>query len=327
MVSHWHQIWNPSKALPYSLASPTAHLTRCLCTPCADQPWLSPPKHQPCPSLPARLFTWATQHLTLLFIYGSLTNPSGLSAQRPSLTFLIKQSGLPVFPVNSDFSLHITNLNLETYISAQIISTKGKNHDYLFTLASLKPSTACDILTEAWYTWQSQSPPPSTEAEAALPSHFIYLVFNINFCELFPDLTLREGETTGVPFRQPASWRLSSALAVDIPSFLLRKRSDRNPSKEALKFPQYPCSQQQRPGQVGLLAMEMGVESGPLGQATAVPSRYEGGGPGPPSLISKLGGEETLFFPAPKLQDSQRNPDWLGWADDHHHCYSCGNHK
>lgn len=63
--------------------------------------------------------------------------------------------------------------------------------------------------------------------------------------------------------------------------------------------------------------MEMGVESGPLDQATAMPSRYEGGGPGTPSLISKLGGEETLFF----------NPDWLGLADDHHHCYSCGTQK
>ena len=66
--------------------------------------------------------------------------------------------------------------------------------------------------------------------------------------------------------------------------------------------------------------MEMGVESGPLDQATAVPSRYEGGGPGAPSLTSKLGDEETL-------EDSQGNPDWLGLADDHYHCYSCGKHK
>ena len=51
--------------------------------------------------------------------------------------------------MNSDFSLHITNLNLVTYISVQIISTKGKNHDYLFTLAPLKPSTVRDTLTEA----------------------------------------------------------------------------------------------------------------------------------------------------------------------------------
>ena len=73
--------------------------------------------------------------------------------------------------------------------------------------------------------------------------------------------------------------------------------------------------------------MEMGVESGPLDQATAVPSRYEGGGPGAPSLASKRGDEETLFFPAPKLEDSQGNPDWLGLPDDHYHCYSCGKHK
>lgn len=55
---------------------------------------------------------------------------------------------------------------------------------------------------------------------------------------------------------------------------------------------------------MGLLATEMGVELGPLDQATAVPSRYKGGGPGTPSLTSKLGDEETLFLPAPKLQDS-----------------------
>lgn len=122
---------------------------RCLCTPCADQPWLSPPAHQPCPSLPARLFTQATQHLTLLFIYRPLTNPSALSAQSPSRISLIKQSALPAFSMNSDFSLHITNLNLVTYISVQNISTKGKNHDYLFTLAPLKPSTVRDTLTEA----------------------------------------------------------------------------------------------------------------------------------------------------------------------------------